>query len=68
MASRNVDVFRITGPLWEESTGDWPVDSPHKGPVMRDFDVFFVVSVDKLLKEIRVAGDLRQHDAHVMSQ
>ena len=26
----------ITGPLWGESTGhQWPVDFPHKGPVVR---------------------------------
>ena len=27
----------------------WPVDSPHKGPIMWNFQYFFVVSLSKLL-------------------
>ena len=42
--------FHITGPLWGESTA-YPVDSPHKGPVMWSFDVFYVVSLGKLLNK-----------------
>ena len=30
----------------------WPMDSPHKGPVMKSFDVFFVVSLNKLLNKL----------------
>ena len=26
--------FRTPDPLWRESTWRWPMDSPHKGPVM----------------------------------
>ena len=36
--------FLIIGPLWGESS----VDYPHIGPVMWGFDVFFVVSLDTL--------------------
>ena len=39
--------FRITGPLLGEST-DVPVESPHKGQVMRSFDVYCAVSQTKL--------------------
>ena len=35
--------------------------------VVRSFDVFFVVSLDKLLTNSRVVGDLRRRDAHVTS-
>ena len=38
LASKKASKLCIYGPLWEESIGDrhrWPVDSPHKGPVMR---------------------------------
>ena len=43
--SWHANAFCITGPLWVELTVT--NDSPHKGPVMRNFDVFFVVSLDK---------------------
>ena len=43
----------------------WPVDSPHKGPVTRSFDVFFVVSLAKLL--IKQSDDLGPHNAHATS-
>ena len=42
-------------------------DSPHKGPVMQSFDVFFVVSLNKVLERSRVADDFRRNDAHVTS-
>ena len=37
----------VTGPLWGESS----VYFPHKRPVMRNFDVFFVLSLTKLLHQ-----------------
>ena len=41
---------------------------PHKGPVIRDRDVPFVVGLNKRLKtNNRVDGDLRLQDAHVTS-
>ena len=39
------------------------VDSPHKGPVMWNIDVFFVVSLEKS----QTASDLRQPEACVTS-
>ena len=41
-------------------------DSPHKGPVMWSFDVFFVLSLNKVLNCL-VATDLRLGDTHVMT-
>ena len=41
-------VFCITVPLREHH---WPVDSPHKGPVMRSFVVSFAVSLEKPLNK-----------------
>ena len=55
--------YLITDPLWGEST-DHQTDSPHKGPVMRSFDVSFSVSG---CSHNPVAGDMRRHDAHVTS-
>ena len=43
------------------------VDSPHSGAPVRNFDVFFHVSLDKLLEKHRFAGYLRRHDGHVTS-
>ena len=49
--------FCITCPLWEESTGHWWI--PLTNPVMRSFDVFFDLCLNK-----RDAGDFRRHRAH----
>ena len=38
-----------------------PVNSPHKGPVTRGFDVFFDLHLNKQLSN---AGDLGRHCAH----
>ena len=43
------------------------VDFPHKGPVTRNFDIFFCVSLNKPLNKESSAGDWRYHDARVMS-
>ena len=55
------DVFRISGPMWGEATS--PLNSPHKGPLIRGFDISFVVSLNRPLK--RQSRDLRHNDAHV---
>ena len=60
----STDDFCIIGPLWEESTDDFciigtfvrgiqwsPMDSPHKGLVIHSFDIFFDISLNKLLKK-----------------
>ena len=39
-------IFSITGHLWGESTSR--VDSPYKGPVMWNLDVFFDVNLNNL--------------------
>ena len=58
MASCHRNAFRITSPLWGESSGLYVLmcgestghlDSPHKRPVMRNVDVFVVVSLKKLM-------------------
>ena len=38
------NLFHTAGHFWEEHAQPL-VDSPHKGPAMQDFDVFFVVSM-----------------------
>ena len=43
---------QITGNLAIYTTACLPVNSPHKGSIMHIFDVFFVVSLNKLLKKI----------------
>ena len=45
-----------------------PEDSPHKGPVMKGFDVFCVISWTNNWTNSRVGGDLRRHGAHVASR
>ena len=42
--------LRVTGPLWRESIGD-QVDSPHKVQAVRNFGVFFALSLHKLLNK-----------------
>ena len=42
-------------------------DFPHKGSVIRDFDVFFVASRIKLLNKWSIAGDLIRLDVDMMS-
>ena len=47
ITSWHSDTFRIGGPLWGESNDD----SPQKESVMWSFDIFFVVSLNKLWKK-----------------
>ena len=46
--------------------GNSPVTSefPSQRPVMRSFDVFFDLRLNKWLRNYRDAGDLRRHGAH----
>ena len=62
MTSWHGKAFRITGHLWGEPLVSG--GSPHKGPVMRSFDVFFVVIFNKLLNS-QVVIDLRYYDTHM---
>ena len=41
------------------------MDSSHKGTVLQIFAAHFAVTLNKLLINSRVAGDLRRHDDHV---
>ena len=62
MTSRHGNTFSINDSLWVEYTGD-----RSRRPVMRWFDVFFLVSLNKLLKTPRSGPRRRRHDAYVMS-
>ena len=60
--------FHIACPLLGEFTGfAYPTDSRQRGPAMQTFDVFFLASLNKLLKKTKskFAGDLKRHVAHV---
>ena len=47
ITSSKGNIFRVTGPLWEESTGDRWI--PSQRPVTRGFDVFFDQRLNKRL-------------------
>ena len=49
MTSSNGNTFRVTGPLWGESTGDRWI--PSHRPVTRSVDVFFDVRLNKRLSK-----------------
>ena len=55
-------IFRVTGPLCGEFIGDRWI--PSQRPVMRSFDVFFDLRLNKRLSKQRDAGDLRRHRTH----
>ena len=61
MTSLNVNIFRVTGPLW----GEQPVTGvfPSQRPVTRSCVVFFDPRLNKRLRKHRDAGDLRRHRA-----
>ena len=63
MTSSNGNIFHVTGPLCGEFTG-WPVNSPHKWPVTRSYDVFFDLRPNKRLSNRCEVGDLRRNRAH----
>ena len=47
MASSNGNIFRVTGPLWGEFTGEFP----SQRPVTRSYDVFFYQRPNKWLSK-----------------
>ena len=51
MTSSNGNIFRVTGPLCGEFTG--PGEFPAQRPVMRSFDVFFDLRLNKRLSKQR---------------
>ena len=65
----NLKTWNVYPNHWQCTRGihQTPVNSSHRGPVMRGIYVFFVVSKDKLLNEQNSQGGcgLRRHDAHV---
>ena len=46
MTSSNRNIFRVTGPLWGESTG-----FPSQKPVTRSFDVFFLSAPEQTVEQ-----------------
>ena len=60
MTSGPGNVFRFTGPLCGESTGDRWIP-PTKGPVVRTCDVFFVATWLSCQTNSWNVGDLRRH-------
>ena len=62
MTSSNGNIFRATGPLCGEFTGDRWI--PLTKPVTRSFDVFFDLSWINGWVNNRDAGDLRRRRAH----
>ena len=60
MTSSDRSIFRVTGPLCGEVTGEFP----SQRPVTRSFDVFFDLSWITGWVNNREAGDLRRHRAH----
>ena len=60
MTSSNGNIFRVTGPLCGEFTGELPAQRP----VTRRSNVFFDMHLNKRLSKQPWAGDLRRHRAH----
>ena len=60
MTSSNENIFRVTGHLCREVTGEFPAQRP----VMRSFDVFFDLRLNNGWVNNHEAGDLRRHHAH----
>ena len=62
MTSSNENIFRVTGPCWENPpiTGGFP----SQRQVMQSFDVFFDLCLNNGWANNRDAGDLRRHCAH----
>ena len=58
--------IHITGPFFR-GIHWWPVDSPHKWPVIWNFDVSLFVSLNQLLNKQSNGQWLRWHNIHVTS-
>ena len=63
MTSSNGNIFRVTGPLWGESTGH-TVDSPHNGQWRGALMFSLIYTWSNGCANNRDAGDLRRHHAH----
>ena len=61
--SSNGNIFRVTGPLCGEFTGHRWIPLK-KRPVVRSFDIFFDLRLNKRLSNNHEAGDLRRHHAY----
>ena len=64
MTSYYGKAFRVTGPLWGESTGRSSMDSPHRGPVTPALMFSLKLASTNGWINFRDVGDLRRHDAH----
>ena len=75
MTSSNGNILRVTGLLRGNLpvTDNWPfaggfhrspLDSPYKKPVMRSFDVYFDLRVNKRLSKQSRSRWFRRHHAH----
>ena len=64
MTSSNGHIYRVTGHFCGEFTN--PGECPAQRPVMRSFDVFFDLRLNKRLSKqsYHEAGDLRRYRAH----
>ena len=69
MAWWHGNIFRIAAPLWGELEVTIVIcDFPHKGPIIIDFDVSFVLTLTHCWTNSQIAIDnMRHHDAHMMS-
>ena len=63
MTSSNGNIFRVTGPLWEEFTGV-PLNSPHKGQWRGDLMFSLICVWINGWVNNHGAGDLRRYHAH----
>ena len=65
MTSSNGNIFRVTGPLWGESTGHrWiPLTKASDAARSGSFGIFFDLSLNKQLNNGET-GDLRHHRAN----
>ena len=62
MTSSNGNIFRVTGPLYEEFTGHWWI--PHKGQWRGAFMFSLICAWISGWVNKREPGDLRRHRAH----
>ena len=63
MMARHGNAFHITGPF-VRGIHQWLMDSPHKWPVMQNFDGLFVVHITSCWTNSQIVSALR---CHVMS-
>ena len=61
MMPSNGNIFRVTGPLWGESTGHRHVDSPLKGQWRGALIFSLICALTNIWANNRDADDLRRH-------